>query len=270
MARVDGETREAAPARGELPPLPTFLIIGAQKSATRWLRRNLGLHPAVFAASREIEFFNNGDRYRDLGTDWYRAQFAGWEGEAILGEATPGYMFWRHRPAVVSERIAETLPGVKLIATLRNPIDRAQSAMIHHMEHGKLPADSTLVPLVRATPPDKDKLGIISGGWYAESLEPYRERFGDRLQVVLHDDVDDDPRGVYDGALRHIGASADFVPPEFERVRFSHQQRASTEPGRRPLTLDERRELWTFFADDVANLERMLGRDLSMWDPGLS
>ena len=32
------------------PPLPTFLIIGAQKSATRWLRLNLGLHPAVFTA----------------------------------------------------------------------------------------------------------------------------------------------------------------------------------------------------------------------------
>jgi hypothetical protein len=268
MARVDGDAREAANVAGaDLPPLPTFLIIGAQKSATRWLRLNLGLHPDVFAASRELEFFNNGERYRDLGTDWYRAQFAGWDGEAILGEATPGYMFWRHRPLVVSERIAETLPDVKLIATLRNPIDRAQSAMIHHMEHGKLPADSILVELVHATPADKDKLGIISGGWYAESLEPFRERFGDRLRVVLHDDVDDDPRGVYDGALRHIGASPDFVPPEFERVRFSHQQRASTEPGRQPLTLDERRELWAYFADDVAQLERMLGRDLSMWDP---
>ena len=58
------------------------------------------------------------------------------------------------------------------------------------------------------------------------------------------------------------------MPPEFERVRFSHQQRVSTAPGRRPLTLDERRELWTYFADDVAQLERMLGRDLSVWNPG--
>jgi hypothetical protein len=170
----------------------------------------------------------------------------------------------------VSERVDETLPGVKLIATLRNPVDRAQSAMVHHIEHGQLSPDTVLVDLVRATPPDKDKLGIISGGWYAESLEPYRARFGDRLLVVLHDDVDDDPRGVYDASLRHIGASPDFVPPEFERVRFSLQQRASTEPGRRPLTLDERRELWTYFADDVARLARMLGRDLSMWDPDAS
>ena len=83
-------------------PLPTFLIIGAQKSATRWLRLNLGLHPDVFAASAELEFFNNGVRFRDEGTDWYRGKFSGWNGEAIVGEATPGYMFWRHGPAVVA------------------------------------------------------------------------------------------------------------------------------------------------------------------------
>ena len=248
-------------------PLPTFVIIGAQKSATRWLRLNLGLHPEVFAAARELEFFNNGDRFRDLGTDWYRAQFDGWNGEKIVGEATPGYMFWRHRPAVVAERIDQTLAGVKLIATLRNPIDRAQSAMVHHIEGGSLAADSVLVDLVKQTDPERDPLGIIAGGWYAASLEPYRDRFGDRLLVVLHDDVDDDPRGVYDDALRHIGAQPNFVPPEFERVRFSHQQRPSTEPGRRPLTLDELREMWAYFADDVAKLEQMTGRDLSIWDP---
>jgi hypothetical protein len=249
------------------PPLPTFLIIGAQKSATRWLRLNLGLHPAVFAASREIEFFNNRDRYQEQGTAWYREQFDGWNGEAIVGEATPGYMFWRHHPDVVAGRIDETLAGVRLIATLRNPIDRAQSALVHHIEYKTLPPDAVLLEHVRATPPEKDKLGIIVGGLYAASLEPYKERFGDRLLVVLHDDVDDDPRGVYDDALRHVGATPDFVPPDFERVRFSHQQHASSEPGRRPLTLEERRELWTYYADDVARLEQLIGRDLSMWDP---
>ena len=142
------------------PPLPTFLIIGAQKSATRWLRLNLGLHPSVFTASRELEFFNNRERYQDLGTSWYRDQFEGWAGEAIVGEATPGYMFWRHHPEVVAERIQETLPDVRLIATLRNPIDRAQSAMVHHIEGGTLPPDSVLIDLVRATPPERDRLGM--------------------------------------------------------------------------------------------------------------
>jgi hypothetical protein len=250
-----------------LAPLPTFLIIGAQKSATRWLRLNLGLHPDVFAARAEIEFFNNGDQYRDQGTAWYREQFEGWNGEAIVGEATPGYMFWRHRPAVVAERIEETVPDVRLIATLRNPIDRAQSAMVHHIEGGSLPPDSVLADVVKQTPPDRDRLGIIAGGWYAASLEPYRDRFGDHLLILLHDDIDDDPRGAYDAALVHVGAEPDFAPPELERVRFSYQQEPSSEPGRRPLTLEQRREIWEYFADDVAKLEKMTGRDLSLWEP---
>ena len=249
------------------PPLPTFLIIGAQKSATRWLRLNLGLHPDVFSAPGEIEFFNNGDRFRAEGADWYRAQFSGWSGEPIVGEATPGYMFWRHGPAKVAARVEETIPDVRLIATLRNPIDRAQSAMVHHIEGGVLSGDSSLVDLVKQTPPDRDHLGIIAGGWYAASLEPFRERFGEQLLILLHDDVDDDPRAVYDAALVHVGAVPDFVPPDFERVRFSHQQHVSPEPGRRPLTRDERRELWDYFADDVAKLEKMIDRDLSLWDP---
>ncbi len=248
-------------------PLPTFLIIGAQKSATRWLRLNLGLHPDVFAARAELEFFNNGNQFRDRGTEWYRAQFEGWNGETMVGEATPGYMFWRHRPGVVAERIDETLPDVRLLATLRNPIDRAQSAMIHHIEGGSLPSDSVLVDVVKQRPADSDHLGIIAGGWYAASLEPYRERFGDRLLILVHDDIDEDPRGAYDAALVHVGAAPDFVPPELERIRFSYQQFPSQEPGRRPLTLDERREIWEYFADDVAKLEKMIGRDLSLWEP---
>jgi hypothetical protein len=84
------------------------------------------------------------------------------------------------------------------------------------------------------------------------------------LLVLLHDDADDDPRGVYDQALRHVGPAADFVPPELERVRFSYQQQRSAETIE--LTLDERRELYEFFADDIRKLEKMTGRDLSLWD----
>src|SRR5207249_6307749 len=114
-------------------PLPTFLIIGAQKGATRWLRFNLGLHPDVYAAPTELSFFNNRTRFVDLGVSWYRKEFEGWTGEPVVGEATPGYMFWRHQPRVCCERIREVVPAVRLIAILRNPIDRAQSAMIHHI-----------------------------------------------------------------------------------------------------------------------------------------
>jgi hypothetical protein len=246
-------------------PLPTFVIIGAQKSATRWLRLNLGLHPDVFSASRELEFFNNRDRFEQEGLASYRAQFEGWAGESFVGEATPGYMFWHHNPRVIAERIRETVPEVRLIAILRNPVDRAQSAVVHHIEGGSLAPGAKVLDVVRRTPPDRDPLGIVSGGWYAASLEPYQEYFGEQLLVLLHDDADDDPRGVYDQALRHVGPPADFFPPELERVRFSYQQRTSAEGPQ--LTLDERRELYDFFADDIRKLEKMTGRDLSLWEP---
>ncbi len=246
-------------------PLPTFLIIGAQKSATRWLRLNLGLHPDVFSASRELEYFNNRDRTEQQGAGWYRSQFDGWSGESFVGEATPGYMFWRHDPRVVAERIRATVPEVRLIAILRNPVDRAQSAVVHHIEGGSLAPDAQVIDVVRRTPPELDPLGIVSGGWYAASLEPYQEYFGDQLLVLLHDDADDDPRGVYDQALRHVGPAADFAPPELERVRFSYQQRLAVGP--RELTLDERRELYEFFAEDIRKLEKMTGRDLTLWEP---
>jgi len=99
------------------PPLPSFLIIGAQKSATRWLRYNLGLHPEIFTPRYELKFFNS-PIYHELGVEWYRAQFKGWTGEPIVGEATPSYMIWKHTPGRVARRIRETVPEVRLIAIL--------------------------------------------------------------------------------------------------------------------------------------------------------
>ena len=46
--------------------LPTFIIIGAQKCATRWLRINLGEHPEIFTAKSEMHFWNNGHRVEKL------------------------------------------------------------------------------------------------------------------------------------------------------------------------------------------------------------
>ncbi|MDQ1509232.1 MAG: hypothetical protein QOG50_1076 [Actinomycetota bacterium] len=252
-------------------PLPTFLIIGAQKCATRWLRLNLGLHPDVYAASAELSFFNNGPRFADLGISWYRDQFEGWTGEPVVGEATPGYMFWRHRPNICRDRIRDVLPDARLIAILRNPIDRAQSAMNHHIASGGLAEDSDLLDLVQQTTPERDRLGLISGGWYAASLEPYRATFGDQLLVLLHDDIDDDPHAFYRRAADHIGAARAFIPPELEEVRFSYRQRPGIDRnGISPLTIEQRRKLYEYFADDVARLETLLGRDLSKWDPDSS
>jgi hypothetical protein len=247
-------------------PLPTFIVIGAQKCATRWLRINLGQHPDIYTAPSEMHFWNNGNRVENLGTDWYREQFEGWNGEPIVGEATPGYMIWRHHPDRVAERMKQHHPDAKLIAILRNPVDRAQSAMMHHIRRERIPSGSRLVDIVRERrPPETDWFCLVAGGWYAASLGPFIEQYGDQVLVLFHDEVATDPVRPYQRALQHVGANADFVPDDIERVVFSNQ---GGRAGRRnQLTSDDRVELWEYFRDDVARLEQILGIDLSRWSP---
>ena len=251
-------------------PLPNFLIIGAQKSATRWLRRNLGDHPQIFTAGTELSFFNS-HRF-EWGLDWYRTNFDGWSDESFVGEATPAYMMWRENPAETAARVDRSLPNVKLMAVLRNPVDRTYSAFVHHIGRGRIPADADLLDWVRSVPPEHDKLGLIGGGWYAASLEPYFERFGDRLRVFLYEEVLYSPDRVYSQALEHVGATPDFVPPKLARVRLSGKlpddsPYATGNGARRKLTHDERTELCTYFEQDTKRLEELLGRNLSVWRP---
>jgi hypothetical protein len=251
----------------ERPPLPNFVIIGAQKSATRWLRANLGKHPDVFTAPAELHFWNSGRRMtQPAAFEWYRDKFVGWDGERIVGEATPGYMIWRHHPDKVAARMKEHLGDARLIAILRNPIDRANSAMWHHVRRRRLPAGSRLPEVVRAREPvETDRFCLVTGGWYAQSLQGYVERFGDQLLVLLHDDIAEDAPGLYRRALAHIGAEPAFVPPDLTRELFANG--GARKSGLYGLTGDERRAMWPYFRDDVARLEEMFGLDLARWVP---
>jgi hypothetical protein len=256
-------------------PLPTFLIIGAQKSGTRWLRANLGMHPEVFTADTELSFFGSDSFISDSferGLDWYRTSFDGWNGEPIVGEVTPAYMLWRQDPARIAARIDESLPGVRLIALLRNPVDRTYSAFVHHMRRGRIPAEQDLLSRIHSIAPEDDELSLVTGGWYAASLRPYFARFGERLRVFLHDEAVENPEDVYVRALEHIGASPGFLPPEIRRIRnrVKPPMTSSYADGRgdrRELTSKERAEIYEYFRHDVEELEKMLGRDLSSWRP---
>jgi hypothetical protein len=120
--------------------LPDFLIIGAQRSGTTSLYNYLQTYPCIGAASiKEIHFF---DRRFNKSLAWYRGHFpTSFEkkyaqhryGQPFLtGEATPCYLYYPR----ASRRVAETLPHVKLIILLRNPVDRAYSQYYHAIEHG--------------------------------------------------------------------------------------------------------------------------------------
>lgn len=114
----------------QLGALPDFLIIGAQKSGTSSLYAYLAQHPRVRRTlKKEVHYF---DARFKKSLDWYRSCFPepqrdsgcqATDGPLLAGEATPYYMF---HPCV-PQRVAKVLPAVKLLAILRNPVDRAYS-----------------------------------------------------------------------------------------------------------------------------------------------
>jgi len=115
--------------------LPHFLIIGVQKGGTTSLFEYLIQHPHVVAPfKKEIRFF--GQNY-SKGLNWYRAHFPltykldG--GRKITGEASPYTIFHPLAP----KRVAKHLPQVKLIALLRDPVERAYSHYKMNVRTGK-------------------------------------------------------------------------------------------------------------------------------------
>jgi len=110
---------------------PDFIIIGTARSGTTSLYNYLVSHPNVAPAlMKEVHFF---DCHYQKGISWYHSQFPSIPYKhytetirrrtLITGEASPYYIFHPYVP----ERMAALLPNVKLIALLRNPVERVFS-----------------------------------------------------------------------------------------------------------------------------------------------
>ena len=114
---------------------PAFVVIGAQKGGTTFLFQELLRHSRIKPAlTKELHYFD--DNYR-RGHDWYRGHFVNRDDDAVMGEASPSYLFHPHAPF----RLASDLPSTKVIAVLRDPVARAFSHWRHERRLGYEPID---------------------------------------------------------------------------------------------------------------------------------
>ena len=200
-------------------PLPNFLIIGAQKSGTSWLARNLSDHPEIFMASSELYFFNDREHF-NKGNKWYENCFTQVKNEPLIGEKTPGYLC--HSDACL--RIYRTLPEVKLIAILRNPIERAISAINHHKRKGRIsPLQNTNSLLLGILHGDRKYLAeelnyrFVSRGKYYSQLKAYYDYFDSDQILVLNyeEDIVNAPTQTLKKVCDFLGADLNF---EFKNI----------------------------------------------------
>lgn len=109
----------------EAGTLPSFLVIGAQRSGSTFLHDTLTARTSAQCSplQKEVHYFDN-KFYKPL--DWYARFFESVDdsGDAVKTfETSPGYLY---HPAV-PERVKECLPEIKAVAVLRNPVERAIS-----------------------------------------------------------------------------------------------------------------------------------------------
>jgi hypothetical protein len=261
-------------ATGRLRMMPDFIIVGAQRAGTTSLYRYLTAHPSVVAASRkEVHFFDIG--YHE-GLSWYRSHFPlrarkryreRMRGRLFrTGEASPYYMFHPH----ALRRIAAALPHVKLIAILRNPIDRAYSQYHHEVRggHERLPFEEAIDREPERLRDELPRLladerfysaahqhhSYLSRGIYARQLrELYRLGLGDdRLMVLQSETFFADPGREFPRVLEFLGLP-EWRPPTFERFNVLRYDQ---------MGLATRERLRRFFEPHNRELYALLGRDL--------
>jgi len=242
--------------------LPNFLIIGAAKAGTNALYHYLRQHPQVYMSPwKEPKFFAfeseadlgfraangkdapvNASVILDQG-EYERLFDDARDGELARGEASTHYLYVEKSPT----RIKSLIPDAKLIAVLRNPVDRAFSSYQHLVR-------DDLEPLDFGAALDAEPQRIAEHyaylyrytdmGFYSQQLDRYEKTFSEnQLCVLLYDDLRSDPEGTCRQIFSFLGVDEDFVPDmsgEYNRSgvpknRFMHRLLNPSAPMKRRL-----------------------------------
>jgi hypothetical protein len=296
--------------------MPNFFVIGPARCATESLFSYLKQHPQIYMSpvketnyfvyyGHEREYYGPGDEKALQGCrvpnlKLYQEQFGAVTDEIAIGEASPWYIY---RPEV-PERIHHDLPTAKVIAMLRNPIDRAYSAFGLLRLSNREPVTDFLTAFnlesQRIDAGWEPLWHYKSMGMYYEQVKRYYDRF-DRSQtkIYIYDDFEVAPHAILRDIFQYLGVDDEFCPdisvrlnqsyvPKNDRVHSAvvgpsllksvfkpflprrARERLKTSVvelavGRSGLSPEVREQLVPIFRDDILKLQELIGRDLSSW-----
>jgi len=271
---------------------PTFIFVGADRCGSKWLHQTFLSHPGCFVPRIADPYFF--DRQFHRGMDWYLNLFRGAPATAVaVGEFSHDYL---HSEAA-ARRIREQLPDVRILMTLRHPVDRAYSDWAHSHTVGLAP--STFEDALECVPT------LLENSTYAQKVARYFDLFGrENVHVMLYDRLVSDPRGLATEAFSFVGLSPN-ADIDFERVynpfrvgRWAiggriargaadllrgggHEEflgwlrrsaavrgilfKRAGNGGRPTMRPDTRQRLLEHFEPEITRLEELLGVDLSAW-----
>ncbi len=209
--------------------LPNFLVIGAPKAGTTSLYYYLKQHPQIFMPRKEPDFFAlEGEKLEYPGPDEtfkiqkqtthidsYRHLFNSVTNEIAIGEVSPIYLYTEKAPL----RIKHYIPETKLIAILRDPVERAFSHYLYWASQGW--ESETDFDFARAI---KEEPSRIQNGWHAnwhyvnigfyyQQLQRYFNLFKhERIKIYLYEDLLNDEQTVLRDIFEFLEVNIDFMP----------------------------------------------------------
>jgi len=222
--------------------MPNFLIIGAAKAGTTAVYAYLSQHPQVFMSEwKEPSFFaleGNptpfagprdavGERQRTRNLARYQELFRDAGHQLAVGEASTLYLFTEQAAA----RIRHYLPDVKLIAILRNPVERAYSAYRYLRRDEREPLPS----FEEALAAEDSRLlanwepiwAYRGGGRYYAQIKRYLDLFPrDQIAIYLYEDFERRPAGVLREMFAFLGVDSTFEPDMSIRYNVSGDVRS--------------------------------------------
>src|ERR1041385_2049400 len=262
--------------------LPNFLVIGSSRAGTTSLYHYLKQHPAVYVPPvLEPRFFAfEGDplNYRGPGDELlrervvtrledYAALFDNVRKEVALGEVSPAYL----SVASAADRIRHYIPDARLIAILRNPVERAISSFRLEVLEGF----ETLALLEDAIEAEEQRLldhwaypwGYRPRGFYYAQLKRYFERFPrEQIRVFLYEDWSAGDAALMSEVYRFLGVDDSNVLAPAERQNSTDPSRFAARQRVRPVVSEEiRTRLLAEYREDIQRLQELIDRDLSTW-----
>ena len=278
------------------------------KAATTSLYIYLKQHPDVFMTTiKEPKFFNNfgkdsdfklqGKGRRKINTlKKYYSLFEDVKNEIAIGEASPSYIFDEDCPTLIKQYLPET----KIIAILRQPVDRAYSNFLHAKK-----ADSEEISFFEKAFEETGRKNKIhyykEKGYYTKQLKRYYNLFPkENIKILLFDEVIKNPISASQEIFEFLNVDSNFIPYTNQKANVSGLPKGlvgwfvmklrhynlipdiqfskylpqfiitfifdAAYKKATPLSIELKNKLTnTFYKEEIKKLEKLIDRDLSHW-----
>lgn len=269
-----------------------FVCVGPQRTGTSWLHQILKHHPQLCLPQdvKETMFF---DQHYEQGVSWYAEYFSHCQQDQQCGEVAPTYF----DIATVPTRIQQVNPNCKILINLRNPVNRAMSGYHHHLGKGRVRGSFSEAVLQMPR--------IVEAGRYAQHVSRWLDTFGSKqVTFALLDDIESRPEIVLKQIYQFLDVSEIPMPqvgkekfgtatmPKFPQLAKIAAQSATWLRNKRlhkfaelgktlglkkiytggkqlpELSRSEQQKLIEEYEEDIAFIEKLIGRDLSAWRNG--